>query len=140
MGFCGMDAPLKRRAQELVDVALEHIEAMRRCWQGERPLLGVSGFHAQQAVEIAFKALLVALGASDVPRTHSLTRLYALIERAGLRPGYNVDDLGALTTFAVAGRYSIPLDEEASEIARLLEVAENIVTDVVARVRELLGT
>ncbi len=66
-------------------------------------------FHAQQAAEKAFKALLVDAGV-DPPRTHNLVTLAGLLpERAHV----SADDptLAALSRWAIQGRYPANLDD-----------------------------
>ncbi len=77
-------------------------------------------FHAQQAAEKALKAYLAWLGEEDIPRTHSLLSLSALIEqRGGKQPPQ--DGLRTLNQHAVASRYPEevpPTDDEAADALR----------------------
>lgn len=76
----------------------------------------VAGFHAQQAVEKAIKAVLVLAGVS-LPHTHDLERLLALAEEAGSPAPPGVADAGWLTPWATQFRYDEvvePLDQEAA--------------------------
>lgn len=74
------------------------------------------GFHAQQAVEKAAKAVLVLAGV-EIPRTHDLERVLALAEHAGHELPDEVRDAGWLTPWAVEFRYdqaTDPLDRDSA--------------------------
>ena len=77
-------------------------------------------FHAQQAVEKAFKAHLVSLD-RDPTRTHSLEILYRDMRIAD--PGVPTYELGDLTTYAVQSRYPgdtyTPTTDETIRYAKL---------------------
>ena len=70
----------------------------------------IIGFHAQQAVEKALKAVLAAAGV-QFPRTHNIAMLLALLEQAGKKPPENCTGLERLTPFGVAARYEGGLDQ-----------------------------
>ena len=70
----------------------------------------VIGFHAQQAVEKAIKAVL-ANAKVVFPRTHNIAMLLALLEQAGKKPPENCTGLERLTPFGVAARYEGGLDQ-----------------------------
>ncbi len=70
------------------------------------------GFHAQQAVEKAIKAVL-AHRAIQYPFTHDLLLLVELLAANGINAPPNPDDLVTLTPFAAAWRYDDPLQESA---------------------------
>jgi len=74
------------------------------------------GFHAQQAVEKAAKAVLVLAGV-EIPRTHDLERVLTLAEQAGHRLPDPVSEAGWLTPWAVEYRYdeaTAPLDQASA--------------------------
>jgi HEPN domain-containing protein len=74
----------------------------------------VIGFHAQQAVEKAIKAVLMASGV-DIPRSHDLSFLVEIIQRHAIIPPDGVARADWLTPWAVAARYGAadaPLDRE----------------------------
>lgn len=74
------------------------------------------GFHAQQSVEKAAKAVLVLAGV-EIPRTHDLERVLALAEHADHELPDEVRGAGWLTPWAVEFRYdetSAPLDQDAA--------------------------
>ncbi len=64
-------------------------------------------FDAQQAVEKAFKALLVLKGV-HVPRTHSISELITTLAQLGFDMPADVQEASALTDYAVAARYPGP--------------------------------
>lgn len=77
----------------------------------------VLGFHAQQAVEKALKAVL-SFHRVEFPRTHNLSMLLALLRRAGLPLPSHEEALGDLIPFGVAMRYEIEFDEDELQIDR----------------------
>jgi HEPN domain-containing protein len=64
----------------------------------------VLGFHAQQAVEKALKAVLAAR-LIEYPPTHNLSVLVDLVARAGIAPPPDAESLPRLTPFGAAFRY-----------------------------------
>lgn len=73
----------------------------------------VGCFHAQQAVEKALKALLVARG-TEPPHTHDLGALAAVMPH-DLSLGVGGNDLGDLTTYASSGGYALDAGTEADD-------------------------
>lgn len=63
----------------------------------------IVGFHAQQTVEKALKAVLETRGV-DYPYTHDLARLFELLDDCGGAPGGR-DDALALSPWAAEFRY-----------------------------------
>jgi HEPN domain-containing protein len=61
-------------------------------------------FHAQQAVEKAFKAVLIAAKA-DFPLTHDLEELLDICVDAGIDVPVELLDVGCLSPYAVETRY-----------------------------------
>jgi len=61
-------------------------------------------YHAQQAIEKSFKALLAYIG-SEIPRTHNLEELGAAAKRAAPSLEVDIDRLASITPFAVELRY-----------------------------------
>jgi HEPN domain-containing protein len=64
----------------------------------------VVGFHAQQTVEKSIKAVL-ALGGSDIPRTHDLVLLARLAGDDGYGTPPELEEAQSLSPWAVAMRY-----------------------------------
>ena len=71
----------------------------------------VAGFHAQQAVEKALKALL-CFRDIDFPRTHDLESLFSRLSGSGVLPPFEGARLRPLTPYAVDFRY----DDEVSRL------------------------
>jgi HEPN domain-containing protein len=80
----------------------------------------VAGFLAQQAVEKALKAVLIA---RDLPfeRKHDIDYLCGLIEDAGFDPAPDLSAAVALTPWAVEFRYADPFDAPPLDRAKALE-------------------
>lgn len=71
----------------------------------------VLGFHAEQAVEKALKAVLSSADLA-YPRTHNLVMLVELLRKAQLSLPAAADDFGQLVPYGVVLRYEeIPDDE-----------------------------
>ena len=107
--------------------------------EGAQMLLGSSHlshmvcFHAQQAVEKALKGYLAWLSDDDIPRTHNLLRLAALIiERRGLAaPATQVELLNA---YSVQPRYpetDAPAHHESERAPRLAIDVIDFVTSAI---------
>ncbi len=97
-----------------------------------RPELGC--FHAQQAVEKALKAVLLAKQA-DFPFAHDLDVLLSLVEEAGLDVPESVTTVGLLTPYAVQTRYPGEWEEISAE--ELVEAA-HVAAEVLAWARALV--
>ncbi len=81
----------------------------------------ILGFHAQQAVEKALKAVL-ALHQLEFPRTHNLSMLLEILRRAGVTPPPEGDALDQLIPFGVALRYGDIADDDALVFDRVWAV------------------
>ncbi len=66
----------------------------------------IIGFHVQQAVEKAIKAVLTRLGIQS-GYTHDLSLLYQQVEEAGVIPPLPLEAVEELTVFAVQFRYML---------------------------------
>lgn len=77
----------------------------------------ILGFHAQQAIEKALKAVLARQGV-EYPRTHNLAMLLELLRRQNLDMPPDTDGLGRLTPFGVALRYDEVPDESEPALDR----------------------
>jgi HEPN domain-containing protein len=80
---------------------------------GETPVWGI-GFHAQQAVEKAIKAVLCAVGVS-FPRTHNIGYLLDLLAAAGHALPPDAPLLPELTVFGSFTRYGDPAGADPPE-------------------------
>jgi HEPN domain-containing protein len=96
----------------------------------------IFGFHAQQAVEKAIKAVLSLIG-RIYPRTHDLAALLELLERGPEVMEVGAWDLVDLTDFAVQLRYDSygseddPLDRSAIllQVEAVVERVEVLVSE-----------
>jgi len=88
----------------------------------------ILGFHAEQAVEKALKAVLAHHGV-EFPRTHNLAMLLELLRRAALPLPPDGEDLARLIPFGVLARYEDTLgDSELTiEPAWAIDVAARTV-------------
>ena len=107
--------PQREEARRLLRLAERDFDAFELLAAGRDETHAAAGFHAQQAVEKALKALL-CLRDIDFPRTHDLENLLALLSQVGASPDLSSADARALTPYAVSFRY----DDEF--IALLTEV------------------
>ena len=83
------------------------------------------GFHAEQAVEKALKAVLSSSGI-EYPRTHNLVMLVELLRQAQHDLPANADDFALLVPYAVMLRYEDLAEDEppACQPAWLVSVVE----------------
>lgn len=111
-------------ALEWVEYAEEDLILAKSALRRSKPLTIGSCFHSQQCAEKYFKAILVLQGV-EFPKTHDLLMLNTLCADAGIFTGFDKEDLGRLSGYAVHTRYpgSQPTPEEAQEA---LEIAMNI--------------
>ena len=106
--------------------AREDIKASGITLDGELP--DIAAFHAQQAVEKALKALLVAISRRP-PKTHDIDYLADQLEKAGIKIPMR-EEISSLTLYAVEARYpgppiSIEEAEYAYKLAKtFLEIVE----------------
>jgi HEPN domain-containing protein len=108
--------PQLEEAQRLLRLAERDRETFEILANSDKRSHAAAGFHAQQAVEKALKALL-CLRDLDFPRTHDLETLLALLSNSGTTPPVALAEVRPLTPYAVDFRYD-------DEIAALLNTAE----------------
>ncbi len=81
-------------------------------------------FHAQQTVEKALKAILLA-GRVDFPLTHDLEEILEIVEQCGIAIPAEIGQVGLLTPYAVEARYpgysGAISSEDVDEAIRLAE-------------------
>lgn len=95
-----------------------------------------AGFHAQQAIEKALKAVLLSLD-GRMRRTHDLARLCRAAEQfGGVLPG-SVEDVANLTPFAVEYRYGDLTDDAEEPLDR--RRIRRLVADFLAWAESKLG-
>jgi len=91
-------------AEQLLGLAAEDEAALRAMVDVPAVTDAIVGFHAQQTVEKALKAVLAARGV-DFPFTHDLRVLMDLCDSAGVPVPSALADAARLTPYAVAQRY-----------------------------------
>lgn len=87
----------------------------------------IAGFHAQQAIEKALKAGLLANGL-DAPKIHDLEDLSRRVTENGTALPVHPDVIASFTPWPAAGRYPDLLIEEPLDI----DEAERVVAAVLA--------
>ncbi len=94
----------------------------------------IVGFHAQQAVEKAFKAVLAMVGA-EFPFTHNIALLMQLCEDTGIELPAALAEADLLTPYGVALRYGarspVTLDRRSA-----LGIADEAVAWARARIED----
>jgi HEPN domain-containing protein len=91
-------------ARQLLDRAADDVIAAGTLLEVDAVSDAIIGFHAQQAVEKALKAVLTVRGI-DYPFTHDLELLAALCERAGMTLPSDLADVPRLSPYATRLRY-----------------------------------
>lgn len=112
-------------ARLLVTKAAADLSAARVLAEAEDQDDGVIGFHAQQSVEKALKAVL-AVREAEIPRTHDLEYLVEMLGRSRLEVPSALSGIAWLNPWAVTLRYDEieePLDRTVA-----LEVAGVAIT------------
>jgi HEPN domain-containing protein len=93
-------------ARELLDLAKDDLVAAEALLDVAAVSDAIVGFHAQQAVEKAFKAVLAARGAT-FPFTHNIGLLMTLVEDESILAPPSLADADLLTPYGVALRYGV---------------------------------
>ncbi|HEX3736006.1 MAG TPA: HEPN domain-containing protein [Solirubrobacterales bacterium] len=106
---------------DLLALAREDLVAAEALDKDERISDSPVGFHAQQAVEKALKAV-IASRESEFPFTHDLGLLMQLCEDAGLELPAELTEADRLTPYAAAIRYGLG-DPKAVEAERAIRWA-----------------
>jgi len=105
-----MNSPLEH-AQALLARAEDDLYVVRHLQSDAGAPGWVLGFHAQQAVEKALKAVLSGAGQA-YPRTHNLVMLVELLRGVGIGLPPDADFFGNLTPYGVVLRYEEGLADE----------------------------
>lgn len=91
---------------DLLSLAREDLAAAEALDRAERVSDAPVGFHAQQAVEKAFKAAIASRD-QDFPFTHDIGLLMQLCQDAGLELPVDLAETDRLTPYAAAIRYGL---------------------------------
>jgi HEPN domain-containing protein len=107
-------------ARLLLQKARQDLALVQNVGDNETIADEIVGFHVQQTVEKAIKAVLTRLG-TQYEYTHDLSLLYQQVEDAGADPPTTLDALEELVPFAVQFRYTLymSLDFDRQAGARL---------------------
>lgn len=127
--------PSLDHARALVARAQDDRYVLDRLASDEKAPMWVLGFHAQQAVEKALKAVL-SLRAVEYPRTHNLSMLLELLRRSGAQLPPDGEDLARLIPFGVALRYEDVVGGETLSLDR--DWAVRVVTRTLSWTTEML--
>jgi HEPN domain-containing protein len=119
-------------AEQLLRKAVDDAEAARAMLPLESVANAIVGFHAQQAVEKALKAVLAARDV-EFPFTHDIGGLTDLCEQAGAPLPDELGGIDRLTPYAASLRYD---DDQPSIVTR--EVALSWATSAVKWARGLI--
>lgn len=122
----------------LLERAHEDLLALRNMLDLKAFSDSVFGFHAQQAVEKAAKAWLIARDV-DVGRTHDLRLLLVKLGGAALIESTEWQDLADLNDFAVQYRYGAPPDDAPLSRLGLLGRVERFVHDAESAIHADVG-
>ncbi|MBB4664566.1 HEPN domain-containing protein [Conexibacter arvalis] len=121
-------------ARDLLALAEDDLLAARALSETADVSAAIVGFHTQQAVEKALKAVL-ALHGVEFPFTHDLEGLLELCSASAVGVPEHLADVGVLTPYGVRFRYG-PIDpEDLVAPAAALALAR----DAVAWARTALG-
>jgi HEPN domain-containing protein len=102
--------PERDQAELLLRKAREDQSVLLKLAHDQDIADSVLGFHAQQAVEKALKAVLASRG-EDYPWTHDLQLLLRRLDAAAAHVPSAVDDARRLSPWAVEFRYGETIDE-----------------------------
>ncbi len=115
------------KAQRLFEKALHDFRALENMLSSDAFADEIFGFHAQQAIEKAFKTWLIVSGAS-YPRIHDLRRLLQLIEEKVQHVPEEFWESIDLTDFAAEFRYDFleSIEEDFDRVAIVRKVKKII--------------
>lgn len=105
-------------ARLLVRKAVEDETAVEKLARDSEVADSVVGFHAQQAVEKLFKAVLAAEGA-EYPFTHDLRHLIDLLSRAGRPLPSGLEHARRLAPWATEFRYGESIEDKLDRAGAL---------------------
>jgi HEPN domain-containing protein len=130
-----MNSPLEH-ARSLLARAEDDFYVVRRLCTDPGAPGWVLGFHAQQAVEKALKAVLSGVGVA-YPRTHNLVMLTELLRPMAISLPPDAEEFGSLVPFGVVLRYEDVAADEAPPLAPAK--FEAVVTRTIEWARERLN-
>lgn len=113
-------------AQLMLQKARQDFDAVKNFGASNKIADEIIGFHAQQAVEKALKAILTRAGV-EFEHTHDLVSLLEEVGKLGHKPPAQSDDVEELTPFGVQFRYSILSDDEPLDRPAAIQLAEKFI-------------
>jgi HEPN domain-containing protein len=122
------DLALRRQelARLMLQKARQDLEATRSLSRAANVADEIAGFHVQQAIEKALKAVLTRLGL-EYEYTHDLSVLFQQVEAVGIDMPAGLPAVEELTAFAVQFRYALYEDDEGFDRLAGAGLAENFV-------------
>jgi len=125
-----MENDKDKRQQELARLMLQKaqqdFDAAKNFSDSKKVADEIIGFHAQQTIEKALKAVLTRRGI-EFEFTHDLATLFEEVEKAGYTPPAKSEDVEELTPFAVQFRYTVFSDVEPLDRKEAIELAEKFI-------------
>jgi HEPN domain-containing protein len=120
-----LSQPEIEEARLLLRKAREDADAVRKLADDPSVAEAIIGFHAQQAVEKALKAVLAASG-DDFPWTHDLRFLIERLDDLGRALPESLHEVRVLAPWAVEFRYGETIDDPLDR-DRVLALADNVI-------------
>lgn len=108
-------------AQSLLQKAIDDQQAMATLMDAPNSAGWIVGFHAEQSVEKAIKAVLADRGI-EFPFTHDLVHLMDLLSDAGASLPPNATELAVLNPYGAMFRYENPASSGGSLDQHLFKV------------------
>ncbi len=120
------EARQQELARLMLQKARQDLDAVKALRDNAEVADEIVGFHAQQTIEKALKAVLTRQGI-EYDFTHDLSTLFEQVETAGVKPPVSLEDVEDLTAFAVQFRYSMYGDEGGLDRQAKARLAEDFV-------------
>lgn len=98
-------------AQQMLTKARQDLQASAQLMLNEQISNEIIGFHVQQTIEKALKAILIKHGV-EYDFTHDLAVLFRQVVKQGFFAPATLEDIATLTPFAVQFRYGLLTDDE----------------------------
>lgn len=120
-----MSPPEQEEAQLLLRKAREDLDALTKLAPDGDTADAIVGFHAQQAVEKALKAVLAAFG-EDFPWTHDLRYLIERLGDVEIPLPSSLHEVRVLAPWAVEFRYGETIDDPLDRVQALALAKEAV--------------
>jgi len=115
---------VKEIAEMLLKKARLDLDVISKMFDSGEKFDAILGFHAQQAIEKAIKAVMVYKGLRLV-KTHNLRTLIEICEDAGMKAPEISISLERLTRYSVEDRY-LEISDEPSEVLNRRELLKDV--------------